>query len=201
MIRRPPRSTLFPYTTLFRSLRCSGGVIDFDLRLRGFAEIDQAIGTDGESRGILDSGFVRGGATPGANQAQRRAKFADAERMLRGDENRAVRVDGNVQRLADRGERAGAQFTVAHAIGKENGNSAAAAVGHGNRGAGIYGNVRRTQFGTTALERNARLATRRRLVDESGGGIGDVDDGLAVAGHRDRLVAFAGAVAFGAPGV
>src|SRR3712207_8910165 len=24
MIRRPPRSTLFPYTTLFRSLVCSG---------------------------------------------------------------------------------------------------------------------------------------------------------------------------------
>src|SRR5258708_29059807 len=24
MIRRPPRSTLFPYTTLFRSLRCNG---------------------------------------------------------------------------------------------------------------------------------------------------------------------------------
>src|SRR2546422_5559162 len=26
MIRRPPRSTLFPYTTLFRSHRASGGV-------------------------------------------------------------------------------------------------------------------------------------------------------------------------------
>src|SRR3712207_7207745 len=26
MIRRPPRSTLFPYTTLFRSLRVGGGV-------------------------------------------------------------------------------------------------------------------------------------------------------------------------------
>src|SRR5260370_1720223 len=26
MIRRPPRSTLFPYTTLFRSLPCSGGL-------------------------------------------------------------------------------------------------------------------------------------------------------------------------------
>src|SRR3712207_8259211 len=26
MIRRPPRSTLFPYTTLFRS-RCEGGVV------------------------------------------------------------------------------------------------------------------------------------------------------------------------------
>src|SRR2546430_12226942 len=25
MIRRPPRSTLFPYTTLFRSLRCRSG--------------------------------------------------------------------------------------------------------------------------------------------------------------------------------
>src|SRR5438477_3428865 len=24
MIRRPPRSTLFPYTTLFRSIRCQG---------------------------------------------------------------------------------------------------------------------------------------------------------------------------------
>src|SRR5689334_23822748 len=26
MIRRPPRSTLFPYTTLFRSHGCTGGV-------------------------------------------------------------------------------------------------------------------------------------------------------------------------------
>src|SRR3712207_7009372 len=26
MIRRPPRSTLFPYTTLFRSVRCSQNV-------------------------------------------------------------------------------------------------------------------------------------------------------------------------------
>src|SRR5437879_6678202 len=35
MIRRPPRSTLFPYTTLFRSLSCAGcgaksGFIHFD---------------------------------------------------------------------------------------------------------------------------------------------------------------------------
>src|SRR3989442_4628470 len=27
MIRRPPRSTLFPYTTLFRSLGCPGPVV------------------------------------------------------------------------------------------------------------------------------------------------------------------------------
>src|SRR2546430_11860179 len=28
MIRRPPRSTLFPYTTLFRSLPAVGGLVD-----------------------------------------------------------------------------------------------------------------------------------------------------------------------------
>src|SRR5256885_3737081 len=36
MIRRPPRSTLFPYTTLFRSLRIdvpSADVIDFFLQI------------------------------------------------------------------------------------------------------------------------------------------------------------------------
>src|SRR3712207_8327514 len=32
MIRRPPRSTLFPYTTLFRSRRASGGLIGVDHR-------------------------------------------------------------------------------------------------------------------------------------------------------------------------
>src|SRR2546422_2304219 len=30
MIRRPPRSTLFPYTTLFRSLVCTAFNADFD---------------------------------------------------------------------------------------------------------------------------------------------------------------------------
>src|SRR2546430_5348502 len=31
MIRRPPRSTLFPYTTLFRSARDPEGLLDLDL--------------------------------------------------------------------------------------------------------------------------------------------------------------------------
>src|SRR2546421_5198900 len=31
MIRRPPRSTLFPYTTLFRSLLDTSVVIDYDV--------------------------------------------------------------------------------------------------------------------------------------------------------------------------
>src|SRR3712207_8556204 len=33
MIRRPPRSTLFPYTTLFRSQSCLRVLIDEDLEL------------------------------------------------------------------------------------------------------------------------------------------------------------------------
>src|SRR2546430_16333724 len=35
MIRRPPRSTLFPYTTLFRSRRRQGGFVDRARRARG----------------------------------------------------------------------------------------------------------------------------------------------------------------------
>src|SRR5256886_15396661 len=34
MIRRPPRSTLFPYTTLFRSVDCWRKMRKFDLSLR-----------------------------------------------------------------------------------------------------------------------------------------------------------------------
>src|SRR5690349_11604229 len=55
--------------------------------------------------------------------------------------------------------------------------------------------------GAIVLEGEARLSTGRELVNEASGGVGDVDDGFAVAGHRDRLVELAGAVAVGAPGV
>src|SRR2546427_2579411 len=36
MIRRPPRSTLFPYTTLFRSVLALAGVVVLSLALAGF---------------------------------------------------------------------------------------------------------------------------------------------------------------------
>src|SRR3712207_7498634 len=44
MIRRPPRSTLFPYTTLFRSaaLRCLGGELQAQLWPVSRREIDDA---------------------------------------------------------------------------------------------------------------------------------------------------------------
>src|SRR5256885_5594853 len=35
MIRRPPRSTLFPYTTLFRSVRCCRQILFCQSRRRG----------------------------------------------------------------------------------------------------------------------------------------------------------------------
>src|SRR2546422_7071865 len=39
MIRRPPRSTLFPYTTLFRSLRLLAGRLPFgDVGILGLAD-------------------------------------------------------------------------------------------------------------------------------------------------------------------
>src|SRR2546427_7478266 len=51
MIRRPPRSTLFPYTTLFRSLkpkfRDADHVNDVADRLRGFGFVDDVrVGRD-----------------------------------------------------------------------------------------------------------------------------------------------------------
>src|SRR2546425_2724565 len=43
MIRRPPRSTLFPYTTLFRSHRMAQGDMARDLRRTGGGERVQTI--------------------------------------------------------------------------------------------------------------------------------------------------------------
>src|SRR2546430_1359487 len=49
MIRRPPRSTLFPYTTLFRSIR-GGGVGQAEARIAG------ACGAEAKTRGIPGGG-------------------------------------------------------------------------------------------------------------------------------------------------
>src|SRR2546428_6517554 len=44
MIRRPPRSTLFPYTTLFRSLDCGAPADIFDVN---HSELSRENGLDG----------------------------------------------------------------------------------------------------------------------------------------------------------
>src|SRR2546425_11019431 len=49
MIRRPPRSTLFPYTTLFRSVR---------EHLRGHGDVDAGAGGRQRQVGLLGGGAV-----------------------------------------------------------------------------------------------------------------------------------------------
>src|SRR5258708_35163296 len=61
MIRRPPRSTLFPYTTLFRSIdasRSGGSVVLFsDIRMRKTAE-DALRQSESTFRAIFQSAAV-----------------------------------------------------------------------------------------------------------------------------------------------
>src|SRR3712207_9433605 len=40
MIRRPPRSTLFPYTTLFRSIACAGSFVSVSTERSGFVRVE-----------------------------------------------------------------------------------------------------------------------------------------------------------------
>src|SRR2546426_10856105 len=56
MIRRPPRSTLFPYTTLFRSRRVPHE--DLGRVLRGAAVYGTVLGEAGERRGLTPHAFV-----------------------------------------------------------------------------------------------------------------------------------------------
>src|ERR1051325_8624990 len=65
MIRRPPRSTLFPYTTLFRSGECGA---------RGLSSNRHLAGAGGAAE-LLDRVGVHGGAAAaGAEIAARRAE-------------------------------------------------------------------------------------------------------------------------------
>src|SRR2546422_8259227 len=69
MIRRPPRSTLFPYTTLFRSIDSEGSLTPFELRtssVPGSALAEQPPGIssaawhlDGEAAGRSDRKSTR----------------------------------------------------------------------------------------------------------------------------------------------
>src|SRR2546430_13667003 len=60
MIRRPPRSTLFPYTTLFRSRVAGGDVRGADCaRLLGSARLPGRPGSAGAARGPRDRKSTR----------------------------------------------------------------------------------------------------------------------------------------------
>src|SRR3712207_7053436 len=68
MIRRPPRSTLFPYTTLFRSAeRATGG------GLAGGAGEQPRAAERGGAAGVAAAGGVRGGLHPGGGTGDRKS--------------------------------------------------------------------------------------------------------------------------------
>src|SRR3712207_8571489 len=71
MIRRPPRSTLFPYTTLFRSLR---GQVPDDLRAVGPRSARQ---DPGPPDGRLDRGAPARAPGPALRRAGTRAGLLD----------------------------------------------------------------------------------------------------------------------------
>src|SRR3989449_9343287 len=56
MIRRPPRSTLFPYTTLFRSVRYGPSVLRYVVHRR--LHIQQALGGQPQSQDLGAQIFV-----------------------------------------------------------------------------------------------------------------------------------------------
>src|SRR3712207_8598267 len=53
MIRRPPRSTLFPYTTLFRSRLVVRGVVDVVVEVPAPVVVDVAVGVVVDAVGLL----------------------------------------------------------------------------------------------------------------------------------------------------
>src|SRR2546422_1833516 len=58
MIRRPPRSTLFPYTTLFRSTVSEGGKLPLEMRVkngRGYVSADRNFDRSEEHTSELQS--------------------------------------------------------------------------------------------------------------------------------------------------
>src|SRR5688572_32624007 len=79
MLRRPPRSTLFPYTTLFRSLGVAGLG---DLHLPGVHEIQAGVDLAvGEGRvGHVDRALDVQEDLPVASQADARFRGPDGER-------------------------------------------------------------------------------------------------------------------------
>src|SRR5687768_17818939 len=53
MIRRPPRSTLFPYTTLFRSSGAVGAIVGQLAKIKG-ARVVGVAGSDAKCRYVVD---------------------------------------------------------------------------------------------------------------------------------------------------
>src|SRR2546426_9796472 len=120
MIRRPPRSTLFPYTTLFRSVGIGPAEEPFAAPWsQAVAEEEAHVGRRGEERDRrVEVGDVHVLAAPGS--LSRIEREDDAESAVHsgagivGDE--VQRDDGLAARLADQVQDAG-EREVVHVVG------------------------------------------------------------------------------------
>src|SRR3712207_580687 len=105
MIRRPPRSTLFPYTTLFRSLLAFDEGIDWDIkRVQGASSMMGAGLYNLELRGTGWVAILSDGPPVLLNVAQA-PTFADAQAAITWSSgvSTAVRTDVNLKTLIGRG--------------------------------------------------------------------------------------------------
>src|SRR5688572_33047885 len=81
MIRRPPRSTLFPYTTLFRS-EIEVVVVEGDMDARAFARLAELV-RDHDVEVLDEGGFLPGGIVEHAVEHRRRRDTHGADRLAR----------------------------------------------------------------------------------------------------------------------
>src|SRR2546426_4267927 len=87
MIRRPPRSTLFPYTTLFRSRQLRPGRLRAEASARNYSRLDR-----------------RSHAARAPARGRARGRLARRVHERREDEGGARRAGGGVPRGPARGE-------------------------------------------------------------------------------------------------
>src|SRR2546427_2054816 len=178
MIRRPPRSTLFPYTTLFRSRGRSG-------RVRPRVLVARADGGGREQRGGRPPRVLRHGAGARgcvrAIRGRRAARDRGRGRRRRGP-GRQARIRAGVARgtrarsgRADRGSRAGRRRLARAGGAAGRAGVAARAAGPGaaqppQRGRRARGGVRVGRRSRGVRRGTGALRRRRAAVRAGGGG-------------------------------
>src|SRR3989442_10018390 len=99
MIRRPPRSTLFPYTTLFRSLTCSNAYYSqFDFADNDyFARVENLHGGGGRYGITYGGAFYRSNARKEEHTSGTQARPHLLCPLLLDKKKRLRSADGNVE--------------------------------------------------------------------------------------------------------
>src|SRR3712207_8526400 len=86
MIRRPPRSTLFPYTTLFRSLACDEagrpGVYEALGAGDEQGEVGEGLDVDGRRRDVVGSGRVLPGEGDGERSEEHTSELQSRQYLV-----------------------------------------------------------------------------------------------------------------------